>query len=260
MTAEHNRFHQLPTRNLEQIMNEQHITNPSQGPTLGNRRTPLGRRASLALGVSAGLIGGAAVGLTLGIPGMTSAASPDAAAAADLAVPAVVAQADETTDDAATDVDRTARMTERIRESLDTLVDDGTIDASQADAVAAHLAAQAPDRGGPGGHGGSGGHGGPGEGRPGRGGGMLGSGVLTELLGLERSEIAEQLRDGSTLAEIAEANGVTSQELVDALVAESTERVDAAVEAGRLDADDAAEKLAEITERVTERIEQSNAD
>ena len=47
--------------------------------------------------------------------------------------------------------DRVALRTERIRTSLDELVTDGTVTSEQADAVAEHLATQAPDRG-PGGH------------------------------------------------------------------------------------------------------------
>ena len=53
---------------------------------------------------------------------------------------------------------------------------------------------------------------------------------------------------------MAEANGVDVQTIIDAQVASTTERVNAAVESGRLTADEAADKLAEVEERVTTRV------
>ena len=53
------------------------------------------------------------------------------------------------------------------------------------------------------------------------------SDVLTELFGLTRAEVFEALKSGSTLAELAEANGVSEQELVDALTAGITARAEA---------------------------------
>lgn len=150
------------------------------------------------------------------------------------------AQTDDTTDDAADDGtdDRATERTERVRALLQDLVDDGTITAEQADSVAAHLVENAPDRG-------------PRH-RLGR--RIVASEVITDLLGIDAQTLLSELRDGSTLAEIAEANGVDVTTLVDALVAEATERVDRAVEAGRIAEATAADKLADLEERITDRV------
>ena len=82
--------------------------------------------------------------------------------------------------------------------------------------------------GGPGGPGGpGGGHDrGPREGRPGRFDGEL----IAEAIGIDVDTLAEELRNGSTVAEIAEANDVDPQAVIDALVASYTERVTAWIE------------------------------
>jgi polyhydroxyalkanoate synthesis regulator phasin len=141
-------------------------------------------------------------------------------------------------------------MGTHLRESLQELVDAGTITADQADAVTAHLVENRPERGefgeghGPGGH-----RGGP---------GMFGRGVaseaLTDLLGIDAEELHTQLHDGATLAEIAQAQGVEVQAVIDELVAEVTERIDNAVEDGRIDQAEADEKLAEAEARITDMV------
>jgi polyhydroxyalkanoate synthesis regulator phasin len=142
----------------------------------------------------------------------------------------------------------------RLREALQSLVDDGTITAAQADAVTTHLVENRPERGE------------RGEarrrsrtGRPPRRTGMFGRGVasevLTDLLGLDAQELRQQLRDGATLAEIAITQGVEVQAVVDELVGELEERVDNAVENGRIDQTEADEKLAEAEARITDMVE-----
>ena len=67
-------------------------------------------------------------------------------------------------------------------------------------------------------------------------------------------DLREQLRSGSTLAEIAAANGVEASALIDALVSQAEERINAAVDAERITAEEAAEKLAEVETRITDKI------
>jgi polyhydroxyalkanoate synthesis regulator phasin len=198
-------------------------------------------RKGLAFGLTAGLLGGTVAGMAFGIPGLTSAAADDGA---DTAPAALVQQADDETTVADTDTEAEvpAERGERLRESLQPLVDDGTITSDQADAVATHLVENRPEREG---------HGRGGHGRFARG---VSSEVITDLLGIDGPTLRTELRDGATLAEIAEANGVEPAAVVDALVAEAEERVDAAVEAGRIDADEAAERLADIEARVTAKV------
>ncbi len=58
--------------------------------------------------------------------------------------------------------------------------------------------------------------------------------VLSELTGLSTVEIAEQLADGATLAEIAEANGITLDAFVDALLEPRVEWLNEAVSNGTM--------------------------
>jgi uncharacterized protein (DUF433 family) len=54
--------------------------------------------------------------------------------------------------------------------------------------------------------------------------------LIAEAIGIDIDTLAEELRDGSTVAEIAEANDVDPQAVIDALVASYTERVTAWIE------------------------------
>jgi len=180
-------------------------------------------RKSIAT-VTAGLLAGGAIGFAAGVPGLTSAAD----------VP-MVDTVDADLDNRDDHVDRASR----IREVLQPLVDDATIDGDQADAVSQHLVESMRRRG---------------EGH--RGGRDLAarSEVVTDLLGIDAETLRAELVAGSTLAEAAAANGVSSDDLVAALVAEAEERIAEHVEEGSLTEEEAAAKLADITDRVSERV------
>jgi uncharacterized protein YidB (DUF937 family) len=83
---------------------------------------------------------------------------------------------------------------------------------------------------------------------------------VAELLGLDAQELRQQVRDGATLAEIATAQGVEPQAVIDELVAELTERLDNAVENGRIDQAEADEKLAEAEAKITEMVNSGRPD
>lgn len=78
--------------------------------------------------------------------------------------------------------------------------------------------------------------------------------ATADLLGIDVDELRAAFEDGQTLAQIAEANGVDVQTIIDAKVSAKTERINAAVEEGRLTEAEAAEKLADVEERVTTRV------
>ena len=187
-----------------------------------------GRRGTI-LGVSAGVLGGGLVGLAMTLPSFTSAATDTTT--------------DTTTDPAADTVvvesDERPEAGTRLRETLQALVDEGTITAEQADAVTEHLVENRPER----------------EGRGHRGGhpGMDGD-VVAELIGIDAAELRTEIRSGRSIADIAEANGVDVQIVIDALVEEAQGHLDLAVENGRLTEDEAAEKQADLTERITARV------
>jgi len=204
--------------------------------TMKNQERTKNKRGA-AIGLTAGLIGGTAAGLVLGVPGLTGAA--DGGTTVEPAA-GLLQQVDEPeqTDTVAPDHEPGAR----IREMLQELVDDGTLSAEQADAVTSHMIENRPERGD----------------RPGRGGrhgqGRFGGEVVTELLGIDAETLRAELRGGATLVEVAAANGVTEEALVDALVADAMERIDQAVADGKIDAATAAERSADIEERITARV------
>jgi len=225
-------------------------------------------RRTTAIGVAAGLVGGAAIGLLVAMPSFSSAASdattpPTTAVVTDNsssgATTTVAPDApDSTTAPGAPDApgappsaaDRQAKAKDRIRTQLQNLVDDGTITAAQADAVAADLATSVVDHfpGGPGGPGG------PGSPRWDRRHTGLDGDVLAALLGIDVQTLRYDLRDGKTVAEIATAQGVDPQTVIDSLVADAKAHLDLAVQNGRLTQKEADAKLADATQRITDFV------
>ena len=224
--------------------------NPPAAP--GNADTPdtpdrRRNRRTTAIGVTAGLLGGGAIGLLVAMPSFSSAASPAPTPTTEVVVTDDSGNDDTTEvpadapDVPASEADREARATERIRAELQNLVDDGTISAAQADAVAADLASSLPGRGpgGPGWH-----HRHPG----------FDGEVLAGLLGIDVETLRSDLRDGKTVAEIAAEQGVEVQSVIDSLVAEAEAHLALSVESGRLTQEEADAKLAEVTERITDFV------
>lgn len=80
--------------------------------------------------------------------------------------------------------------------------------------------------------------------------------AAVEVTDLTKEEVVAALQEGQTLAEIAEAQGIDPQEIVDAFVSEHETRLQRAVEEGRLTQEQVDEMLEEMTERVTEHLEQ----
>ncbi len=206
-------------------------------PTRGSKR-------STTIGVAAGLLAGGAIGLVATVPSLTSAASDDSS---DVVV--LQDDTDETTDEVTpTDegTDERPEAGEMLRETLQPLVDDGTITEAQADAVTSHLVENRPERGDR-------------DGRVGRisrrgvdGHGRNGT-VVADLLGIDNETLRSELMAGNSVADIAEANGIDVQTVIDALIADAESHVDLAIEHG-LDEDRAAERLERISERIEEGV------
>jgi len=221
--------------------------NPPAAPGNPDTDTPDRRRnrRTTAIGVTAGLLGGGAIGLLVAMPSFGIAASQATTPTTEVVVTDDTGTDDTGTDDApdvpAAEGDREARATVLIREELQNLVDDGTISAAQAEAVAADLASSLPVRGpgGPGWH-----HRHPG----------FDGEVLAGLLGIDVETLRSDLRDGKTVAEIAAEQGVDVQTVIDSLVAEANAHLDLSVESGRLTQEEADAKLAEVTERITDFV------
>lgn len=171
----------------------------------------------VSISLGAGLIVGSAAGL--------------------IAVPAV-SGAQSTSSTAATAPANRPDPSVRLNETLKPLVDAGTITQAQADAVIAALKADMPERGE--------------RGRGGKGG--AGLEVAAQSLGMSADELQTALKGGQTLAQVAESKGVNVQVVVDALVASATNHINEEVASGELTQAEADEKLANVTERVTERV------
>jgi len=134
------------------------------------------------------------------------------------------------------DTDGETSVVDRIKSALSGLVDDGSLTQEQADEVASTLSEA-------------------GLGRGGHHGDRIGLETAATALGMTEAELRTALQeDGTSLADVAEAQGVEVDTLVDALVEAQQERIAQAVEDGRLTQAEADERLADLEERVTERV------
>ncbi|MCB0963798.1 MAG: hypothetical protein KDA98_10940, partial [Acidimicrobiales bacterium] len=73
-------------------------------------------------------------------------------------------------------------------------------------------------------------------------------------IGIDEAELREALDGGQSIAEVAEANGVAVDDVIDSMVAAQTERIEEKVAEGRLTQEEADEKLAELETRTTDRV------
>jgi len=172
---------------------------------------------------AAGLIGGSVVGATTFAPTLVGAQSDEEAS---------------TEDSTASSVE--TERSERLRDLLDDLVETGTLTDAQADAVAEHLAANIVRQG----------H------RQGHRHGLAGARLTTvaDIIGIDADALLEARRGGDTLAGVAEANGVSTEELVAALVNAVESRLADAVADGTITQEQADEKLADVEERITAAV------
>lgn len=144
-----------------------------------------------------------------------------------------IALAQTSTDDTAPAVEET-RAYEMIQEKLAPLVEARTINQGQADAVAATLAAELR---------------GPGGGR-----GFRAVQQVAEFLELTAEEMRAALAEYDTLADLAAANGSSGAELIAYLVAQAEEHIAQAVADGRITQEEADERLADLEEHITDRV------
>lgn len=193
-----------------------------------NQHSPMNRmkRTALAGAITAGLLGGGAAGILLTSGGVSGA---------------------QETTTTTTTIERPDRPdpSARLGEVLAPLVEDGTINQAQADAVIAALIEAGP-RGG-------GGHGGPHDGPRGEG-LRRGLDAAAGALGISAEELRTALRDGSTIAQVAEQRGVEVQAVIDAVVAEVEAHLDEEVASGEHTQAEADEMLQRATERITDLV------
>jgi len=171
-------------------------------------------------GLALGLIGGSAAGFALTTPGISSAQTATT-------TPSTTAPAD-------TNPDREARL----RETLQPLLDAGTLTQAQVDAVVAALNAAQPagdHRGGP--------HGGGAD-----------LSVAASTIGITDAELRTALESGQSIAAVATAKGVAPQDVIDAMVASMNQRLAESVASGKLTQAKADELAASATARITDVV------
>lgn len=174
------------------------------------------RKQLATVGLAATLVAGGAGALALVGPG--------------------VSFAQEATEEGTT-VEETAERDSRLAEALQPLLDDGTLTQAQVDAVVDTLREGMP--------------------RGGRGPGMRGGPGLdaaAETLGLSVEDLRTALSEGQSLADVAAANGADVQSVIDALVAEAQTHTAEKVAEGDLTQEEADERLATVTERITAMV------
>lgn len=183
---------------------------------------------------STAVAGGIALGASA-LPAMASTTSPtpSASSSADSSTPSV---------DGSTSADRTAERQARIAEDLAGLVADGTLTQEQADKVAETLAAKMPAGGG---HGGRGGHGG----------GFGGLETAATAIGITEDELRTELEAGKSVAAVAEANGVSEQAVIDAIIAQAKTHFAEEVASGEHTQAEVDAKLADLEARVKTMVE-----
>lgn len=79
--------------------------------------------------------------------------------------------------------------------------------------------------------------------------------AAASYLGLTESQLRAQLQDGKSLAQVARDQGKSVDGLVDALVAAAKQRLDSAVAAGRITKAEEDSVLADLRERIADRVE-----
>lgn len=182
---------------------------------------------------STAVAGGIALGASA-LPAMASTTSPtpSASSSADSSKPSV---------DGGTSADRTADIQSRIAADLAGLVSDGTLTQEQADKVAETLASKMPAGGRGGDHGGRGGFG--------------GLSAAATAIGVTEDELRTQLEAGKSIAAVAEANGVSEQAVIDAIIAEAKTHFAEEVASGEHTQAEVDAKLADLEARVKTMVE-----
>jgi ribosomal protein S20 len=78
--------------------------------------------------------------------------------------------------------------------------------------------------------------------------------AAAKALGVSTDELREQLQDGKTIAQVAEARNVDKQKVIDAMVKDAEEHLDQAVQEGKLTADQANERKSNLKDRITSLV------
>ena len=73
-------------------------------------------------------------------------------------------------------------------------------------------------------------------------------------IGIDEADLRAALDDGDSIADVAEANGVDADTVIDALVDAKADRIAEKVAEGRITQEEADQKLADVEARITDRV------
>lgn len=80
-----------------------------------------------------------------------------------------------------------------------------------------------------------------------------------EAIGIDEAELKAAVESGESIADVAEANGVDVDTVIDAMVSAKTERLAEKIDEGQITQAEADEKLADAEARITERVNETEA-
>ena len=75
--------------------------------------------------------------------------------------------------------------------------------------------------------------------------------IAATTIGIEPKALAQEIKDGKSVADVAKAHNVDPQKVIDALDAAAAKQIDDAVSSGKLQAD----RAAKLKDRLDQRIE-----
>jgi hypothetical protein len=188
---------------------------PGREADEGDRR--MGKHRIAIFGLTAGLIGGGAAGIALGIPAIADATS------SSTTTPSNVSPTDP--------------HDTFLRDTLAPLVKNGTITQAQADAVIKALDAAHPD--------------GDRDGRFRRGAMTDVLAAAAKKIGVSEDSLRTSLQDGTTIADVAKSKNVAVGDVVDAMVAAVKADLDQAVKDGHISQSEADAHLSDVKDHMT---------
>lgn len=188
------------------------------------------RKAVAVTALTASLAGGAIAGATIFAPALSGAQTPS-----------TTAPSTQDPGSAPAAPGNGQNREQWITDALKPLVDNGTINQSQADAVTQALKDARPAKG-PGGEG-RGGHG-PGAGLD----------AAAKALGISADELHTALDGGKSIAAVAQEKGVDVNTVIAALVADATAHIDQEVASGEHTQAEGDQQKAGLTDRITRMV------
>jgi len=79
--------------------------------------------------------------------------------------------------------------------------------------------------------------------------------AAAKALGMSTDELRQQLQGGKTIAQVAQDRNVDKQKVIDAIVKDAQDHIDQAVKDGKLTADQANERKANLKDRITSLVD-----